>query len=1167
MPGRHTESAFEAAIEAYLTASGGYATGDRDAFDAERCIDRATFLAFVEETQPDAWAYLKNLQKDRAAQTLLDDLGRALDSEHEGCLSVLRHGFKCFGKLFRAAHFAPASGMNPEAERRYAANRLTITRQVRYSTRHANALDVVLSLNGIPVVTAELKNPMTGQTWRDARDQYKDDRDPADLLFQFKKRAIVHFAVDPDEVHMTTRLAGRNTHFLPFNKGRANGAGNPENPGGWKTAYLWEEVLERRSLLDILARFIHLQVEEKRLGGKRVKRETMIFPRYHQLDCVRALVRDAGGRGAGANYLVQHSAGSGKSNSIAWLVHGLSTLHDARDEKVFDSVVVVTDRVVLDQQLQNTIYQFEHRQGVVQKIDRDSTQLAQALGTGVPIVVTTLQKFPYVTEKIGDLPRRGYAVVIDEAHSSQGGETATELKGVLGGAAIRQEARRQAEEQGLPDHEEEILRTMARRGRQPNISFFAFTATPKYKTLEVFGEPGADGKPLPFHLYSMRQAIEEGFILDVLAGYTTYKTYYRLIKSIEDDPEVDKRKAARALARFMSLHPHNIAQKTEVMVEHFRHFTMHKIGGRAKAMVVTSSRLHAVRYKQAFDKYISDQGYHGIKTLVAFSGTVIDPDAPGVEYTEVGMNRGIREKELPERFGSEEYQVLLVAEKYQTGFDQPLLHTMYVDKRLADIQAVQTLSRLNRTCPGKEDTFVLDFVNEPEEIRAAFQPHYEQTRVGERAEPSQLYEIQAQLDAQQVYHKSEVEEFCRVFYKPRRNQTPADHARLNACIDPAVHRYTQLAQEERAELRKTLVAFRTLYAFLAQVIPFQDSELEKLYSFLRFLLTKLPKGDRGPAYDFDDEVALKYYRLQKISEGSIALEAGKGGEVAGPVAVGSRAARGAMIELSQLIDILNERFGTDFKPGDQLFLESIREDAIADPEIRQAALANTMENFGYVFLKALEGLFIDRMEQNEEFTARFMNDQEFQEVVGKHLLEKVYEQVHGEQARAVSPEREPFERVEPKAADRFRTCVPLYTLKAAAGAFGNDQRVEPDGWVVPRTSRPLSQGMFVARVVGRSMEPRIPDGAWCLFRSPVTGSRQGRIALVQHQAIQDPEAGGSYTVKRYESERDPVGKEGDGWHHKVIRLLPENPDFEPIVLTNIDEGDVSVVAELVEVLS
>jgi type I restriction enzyme R subunit len=998
MPGQYTEKAFETAIEHHLTSAGGYAAGDREGFDLERAIFPADVLAFIQATQPDEWAYLANIQKDKAAETLLDDLCRALDSEHEGCLSVLRHGFKCFGKRFFVAYFAPASGMNPETQKRYEANRLTITRQLRYSSRHGNTLDVTLALNGIPVATAELKNPMTAQTWRHAVTQYKNDRDPADLIFQFKRRTLVHFAADTDEVYMTTRLSGGKTYFLPFNKGCAGGGGNPENPGGYKTAYLWEEVLQRHSFLDILARFIHLQIEEKRFGGKKVKRETMIFPRYHQLDCVRRLVGHARQNGVGTNYLVQHSAGSGKSNSIAWLAHRLASLYDARDEKVFDSVIVVTDRVVLDQQLQNTIYQFEHKQGVVQKIDINSTQLAEALGAGVPIVITTLQKFPFVTEKIGDLPEHRYAVVVDEAHSSQGGETATELKGVLAGAAIKEEARAKADAEGLADYEEEILKAMAKRGRQPNISFFAFTATPKYKTLEVFGQPGPDGKPQPFHLYSMRQAIDEGFILDVLANYTTYKTYYRLIKSIEDDPKVDKRKAARALARFMSLHPHNIAQKTEVMVEHFRHFTMHKIGGKAKAMVVTSSRLHAVKYKQAFDQYIAEKGYTGIKTLVAFSGTVIDPDAPTVEYTEPGMNvdaqgKHIGEKELPERFATDEYQVLLVAEKYQTGFDQPLLHTMYVDKRLAGIQAVQTLSRLNRTHPGKEDTFVLDFVNEPDEILAAFQPYYEQTLIGEQADPKQLYELQAKLDSQQVYHRAEVEEFCRVFYKPKRNQTPADHARMNACIDPAVGRFSQLEEEPREEFRKTLTAFRNLYSFLSQVIPFQDTDLEKLYSYVRFLLTKLPRGDRGPVYHFDDEVSLKYYRLQKIGEGSIDLQPGKAEPVSGPTAVGTKAAHPDDIELSRLIDILNERFGTEFKPGDQLFFESIKEDAVADGNLRQAALANTMENFGYVFRKALEGLFIDRMDQNEEITARYMNEERFREAVSQHLLKDVYDHI------------------------------------------------------------------------------------------------------------------------------------------------------------------------------
>jgi type I restriction enzyme R subunit len=994
----HTEKAFETAIENHLITQAGYISGSRDAFDRERCIDTTILLLFIKETQSKEWEYLYNIQKDKAEETLLDDLCKALNSEHEGCLKVLRHGFKCFGKLFRVAYFAPASGLNPETQRLYSANRLTITRQLRYSNKHANTLDVVLSLNGIPLATIELKNPMTGQTWRSAVHQYQNDRDPQDLIFQFKKRTLVHFAVDTDEVYMATRLAGKTTHFLPFNKGNNYGAGNPENPTGYKTAYLWEEVLERESFLDIVARFIHIHVEEKTLGTKKVKKETVIFPRYHQLDAVRKLVSDAREKGVGNNYLIEHSAGSGKSNSIAWLAHRLASLYNEKDEKVFDSVIVITDRLVLDQQLQNTIYQFEHKQGVVQKIDIDSSQLAQALSTGVPIVVTTLQKFPFVTEKIGDIRARKYAVIIDEAHSSQGGESAVELKGVLAGSAIKEEARKKAEEEGLPDYEEEILRTMARRGRQPNISFFAFTATPKYKTLEVFGQPGPDGKPRPFHLYSMRQAIEEAFILDVLRYYTTYKTYYRLIKSVEDDPKVDKKKAARALARFMSLHPHNIAQKTEVMIEHFRHFTMHKIGGKAKAMVVTSSRLHAVRYKQEFDKYIAEKGYKGIKTLVAFSGTIVDPDVPAMEHTEVGMNNGIKEKELPERFASDEYQVLLVAEKYQTGFDQPLLHTMYVDKRLAGIQAVQTLSRLNRTHPGKEDTFVLDFVNDTQEILDAFQPYYEQTTVGEQADPRQLYELQAKLDAYQVYYKTEVEEFCKVFYKPSKQQTPGDHARMNACIDTAVNRFTLLEEDAQEEIRKVLIAYRNLYAFLSQVIPFQDSDLEKLHSYIRFLITKLPRRDRGPVYDFDDEIALKYYRLQKISEGSVDLQTGKGGQVPGPLSVGTGVSHSEEIELSKLIDILNDRFSTDFKPGDQLFFDSIREDAVADTALRQAAVANTLENFSYVFLKTLEGLFIDRMDQNEEITAKFMNEKEFQEIIGRHLMKQVYEQIRAEEA-------------------------------------------------------------------------------------------------------------------------------------------------------------------------
>ncbi len=1002
MPVDHRERAFEAAIEHHLLTASGYAKGDPAAFDRERAIFPAEFIAFVKATQPEIWQALEKLHGTETEAVILDDLTKALDGQ-AGALAVIRHGFKCFGKLIRVGYFAPAHGMNPESRRLYEANRLSITRQVHYSTKHENSIDVVLALNGIPVATAELKNPLTGQNAEHAKHQYKSDRDPRERIFEFKRRTLVHFAVDPDAVWMTTRLDGNKTFFLPFNKGNGTGAGNPDNPNGYKTAYLWEEVWQRDSLLDILGRFVHLQVDEKTVGGKKIRKEAMIFPRYHQLVAVRTLEADAKAKGVGHNYLVQHSAGSGKSNSIAWLAHRLASLHNGQDEKVFDSVVVITDRLVLDRQLQDTIYQFDHKQGVVQKIDEDSEQLAKALKTATPIIITTLQKFPFVTDKVGDLPDRRYAVIVDEAHSSQSGEAATELKGVLAANTIKQKAKEQAAAQGLTDSEEEILRTMAKRGRQPNISFFAFTATPKYKTLEVFGGPGPGGKPQPFHLYSMRQAIEEGFILDVLKNYTTYKTYYRLVKAIADDPQVSKSKAAKALARFMSLHPHNIAQKTEVMLEHFHTFTRHKIGGRAKAMVVTSSRLHAVRYKQEFDRQIKEKGYTGIKTLVAFSGTVEDPDAPGVSYTEPEMNRDsagrpIREKELPDKFATEEYQLLLVAEKYQTGFDQPLLHTMYVDKRLDGIQAVQTLSRLNRTCPGKEDTFVLDFVNNADDIQNAFKPYYEQTIIGEQADSRQLYELQGKLEAMQVFYRDDVDNFCKVFFKPKAAQSPSDHAMMNSFLDPAVGRFRQLDEEAQDEFRGLLNTFRNLYGFLSQVIPFQDSDLEKLYTYARFLASKLPHRASGEKYAFDDEVSLKFYRLQKISEGTIPLDQGENVPVTGPTAVGTGKAKDTQVELSKLIDTINERFGTDFTQADELFFHQLREEAIADEELRQAATANTMDNFRYVFVKALEGLFIDRMEQNEEIFAKYMNDADFRKVVSEHLLKQVYEQIREEGA-------------------------------------------------------------------------------------------------------------------------------------------------------------------------
>ena len=1005
----HQEIYFEQAMEQSLIGQGGYEKGNAGGFDAGRGLFPDEVIAFVQASQPRRWQSLVKLQGEQAGEVLLGALVKELASKH--ALHVLRHGFKCFGKTFRLAYFAPNTGMNPEAAAAYGHNRLRVTRQVHFSEKHPNqSLDMVLSVNGLPVVTLELKNPMTGQTVEDAMRQYRRERDPDEPIFRFKQRSLVHFAVDPDQVFMTTRLAGEaDTRFLPFNRGHEFGAGNPPAADdNYRTAYLWEEVLTRDSLMDILARFLHLEVSEKKIatkrGVKRHKKETMIFPRYHQLDAVRKLIASAREKGAGHNYLVQHSAGSGKSNSIAWLAHRLSSLHDAADEKVFDSVVIITDRRVLDQQLQNTVYQFEHKQGVVQKIDENTQQLAQALSSGVPIIISTIQKFPFITQAMDTLAKKGqdvslatggkrFAVIVDEAHSSQSGETAMELRKVLNRDGIESAIAGEfldVEEEDLSEEARKALfEEMLKRPRQPNISFFAFTATPKFKTLAVFNEPGAGGQP-PFHLYSMRQAIEEGFIMDVLAHYTTYKTYYGLIKSIEDDPQVPRRKAALALARFMSLHPHNIAQKVEVIVEHFRHHTRHKIGGRAKAMVVTASRLHAVRYKQAFDKYIEDNNISGIRSLVAFSGSVTDPDFPDRSYTEVGMNQGIKESELPEKFDSEHYQVLLVAEKYQTGFDQPLLHTMYVDRRLAGIQAVQTLSRLNRTAEGKNDTFVLDFVNDTEEIFEAFKPYYEITPPGEPSDPQQLYDLQHRLEQAQVFHADEVNAFAEIWYRNRHEPTAADHRRINAVIDQAVERYKALPDDEQEGFKSQLASFRNLYAFLAQIIPYQDSSLEKLYSYARFLLSKLPRRTDDTVFELEDEVSLKYYRLQKISEGTIDLAVGEAKALYGPTEVGTGRAEEETVELSSLIDRLNERFGTEFTPADQLFFDQIAETAVENETLQAAARANSMDNFAYVFEKMLEGLFIERMDGNEDIFGRLMNDDDFRRMAGDHLLHEVY---------------------------------------------------------------------------------------------------------------------------------------------------------------------------------
>ncbi|MDD3011616.1 MAG: DEAD/DEAH box helicase family protein, partial [Bacteroidales bacterium] len=778
-----------------------------------------------------------------------------------------------------------------------------------------------------------------------------------------------------------------------FNKGK----GNPPVPGSYRTAYLWEDILQKDSWMEILQRFLHLETEEYEMDGKIYKKEKMIFPRFHQLDSVRKICNDVLQTGAGKNYLIQHSAGSGKSNSIAWLGYRLSSLHNQFDERIFDSVIVVTDRRVLDQQLQNTIYQFEHKTGVVQKIDKDSTQLASALGAGTNIIITTLQKFPFVIEKVGDLPDRKYAIIVDEAHSSQGGEASKKMKEVLSVKSLDQAAVEDNDDDYSGDDfvREQIERSAAARGQQVNISFFAFTATPKYKTLQVFGHKDSQGKPEPFHLYSMRQAIEEGFILDVLQNYITYELYYKLTKAIEDDPNLNKKKAAKAIGKYVSLHPHNLAQKSEIIIEHFRRIVSSKIGGRAKAMVVCSSRLHAKRYYEEFNRYITEKGYtNEIKVLVAFSGKVIDDNTPdGVSEPEM---TGYSEKALPEAFNTNEYNILIVASKYQTGFDQPLLHTMYVDKKLSGVAAVQTLSRLNRTHRGKEDTFVLDFFNDRETIFESFQPYYEKTVVTEEVEVNHLYDLKNRLDEFRVYWESEIDGFARVYFDPSTNtNNPKAQKHLYSFTDPAVDRYKGIEKEEkRDEFKKGLRTWTNLYSFLAQIMPFTDTELEKFYAYARLLQTRLPKRDLADSLKLDDEIALEYYRLQMIKDGSIELNPGEDGELSGMTEAGLKRAKEEEAKLSEIINVLNERFGTEFEDADKLFFDQIEEELMQDDTLQSQARVNKLDTFKYAFNDRFLDKLVSRMDQNQDIFEKILEDKDFGDLVKDYYMRRVFRRMN-----------------------------------------------------------------------------------------------------------------------------------------------------------------------------
>jgi type I restriction enzyme R subunit len=973
----HQEKVFEEHIVTCLTSGLGYV--DRDCpshYNVGLALDTELLFQFLRDTQPDAWKVLEDHYSAQAESEVLKRLEKALKDNPTHV--VLRNGIKLVPNIqFSLCYFKPASNLNPDLTRLYEANILSVMRQVTYSAKNKNAIDLVTFVNGIPVTTWEVKNLLTGQNVKHAEKQYRKDRAPAgEPLLTFKRGAIVHFAVDQDNVSMTTRLMNGKTRFLPFNRGRDGGAGNPDVPGENRVAYLYKDlpdcqaVFSREVLLDLIGRFIHLE----RDGGK----EVLIFPRFQQFDAVRKSLADAKALGAGQNYLIQHSAGSGKSNTIAWTAHQIINLHDDGDQPLFDTAIIVTDRLVLDRQLQNTIGGFAQTDGVVKKIEGTSRDLKDAILKGARIIITTIQKFG--TEHLATISGqsgKNFAVIIDEAHSSQSGKAAQAMTDALTRSATSSD-----------DIEDMVLAFQKARGPQKNISFFAFTATPRNVTLERFGRTGSEGNPNPFHLYSMRQAIEEGFILDVLQNYMTYQAYYQLEKAIEDDPGFKGRKAQARVARYASLHPTAIDQKVEVIVEHFRRHVSGELDGQAKAMIVTQSREHALRYWQRLNDYISAKGYSDLKALVAFSG---DLELDDQTWTEELAN-GFAETELPKRFDTDEYQILVVAEKYQTGFDQPKLVAMYADKKLAGLQAVQTLARLNRTRAGKDRTFVLDFQNTMDEIKEAFSPFFEATALEERTDLNQIYDLEQRISSSTYVNKDEVERFADRFFQV--DLSTQDRLALEGTVRLAVERFNLDEDDaQKEEFRQLLRSFLRFYSFVAQVVSLNDAWLEKLYAYSSWLSRLLPSREvPADIMITDDMLSLSAFKLKKGEEGSASLVAGESTTLAPITEFGANAyTEEEERSLSEIIDSFNDRHGTSFSREDFLRFERVTRD-IMNEEMTEMVRSNPADVVYNAFSQAFFQGMVKMFQQDNEMRNIVMTDKDAREQATRHFFKRAQRQ-------------------------------------------------------------------------------------------------------------------------------------------------------------------------------
>lgn len=987
----------------YQMVGGGYME------HRDRALDAATLVNFIQTTQPKAWDRFERMCNSDSTAKFSKVFNDAVD--RLGMVAVLKHGFKHRGIPFKVVFFKPESGLNESAADRYAKNVCRCIRQFHFAETGNQTIDMVLDVNGIPLVSIELKDQSTGQDVENAMRQWREDRDPRCRCLKFNTRMVAFFAVDLENVYMTTKLEGAKTFFLPFNQGSAGagndgGAGNPANPDGYATSHLWEVALQKDSLLDIVNKFLHLEVKEETeldARGNEVKRkkERIIFPRYHQLDSVRKVIADVRANGTGKNYLVQHSAGSGKSNSIAWTAYRLASLF-VDDTPLFDSVVVVTDRRVLDSQLQETISGFDHAIGSVVTIGKDKTSadLRDAINGGARLIVSTLQKFPVIYEQVESKGKR-FAIIVDEAHSSQTGTSALKLKSALADKrdALEEYAEIEAEaEDAAADWEDQLADELASHGRHKNLTFVAFTATPKEQTLEIFGDEWPDGSFHPFHVYSMRQAIEEGFIMDPLANYVSYSEAVELARTVPDNPDVPSSPTLKLLRKYKELHPYALGQKAEIIVETFRNVTRTKIRGKGKMMVVTASRLATVRYYHEIKRYMQKKGYDDIEVLVAFSGAISDPaDGPdGPEYTEPVINVGHDGQRVAESQTKAEFHnygdVLVVAEKYQTGFDEPLLHTLVVDKKLKDVKAVQTLCRVNRIHPDKEDTYILDFVNKPEDIQKAFERFYTETSLSEQINTDLLYQVQTDIRGYGLYDESDIEAAAEIVFTDGKGKSQSNvQGKLAAVLKPAVARYNELNDDERYQVRRKVRSFCKWYTYITQIVRMFDRDLHKEYVYLSYL-RHLLKVEKIPVEAVDDKVEMRFYKLKQEFEGSISLE--PGGGVLDPGGAAKTVTPDKKRDpLQVLVDKFNEQWAGNFTEGDRVVIDTLWKRIAENPQV-----ADTIRRDGrQVFESSLLPKVFDEearrayVENTDSFTSLFEDSEKYRAMmsaIGQLLVEK-----------------------------------------------------------------------------------------------------------------------------------------------------------------------------------